>query len=245
MVSQRRAILAAFGPEALPAQRVLPDGLTWTEGAEGHFLTWLRDGAPEPVQMNCWEMVLFLMESCGIVTRAQILGAGYQQAADQHAAGAGQTEDAARSAQDAAAALLELDRAEPLSGDAPPQLGDTIFFFDMDHVAISLGGDRVISLWNFPSSRPEITTITALMGHIGYKRHIREMLGKLDFKRREWQDQPRYGAEYAAAGRLRAEAIRVDDESDADAFPALLRAVEEFDLDYGTQIAVAVQVKRL
>ena len=60
---------------------------------------------------------------------------------------------------------LGADTARPYSPEQPPQIGDLVFFsrpnlLYPDHVALSEGGVKVISLWYGPGSNAEVQETT-------------------------------------------------------------------------------------
>ncbi len=129
-----------------------------------HFRQWLQsedDDIPDPEQdalrtMNCWEGVFYAAFKAGVTTKAALqavyVNADSTSAAVNEAIGDRRT-------------LRELKAA-----DQAPEVGDVIIFGEVNnHVAISLGGDRVMSLWNQPGPHAVMaqTSMTALLPHTG------------------------------------------------------------------------------
>ncbi len=157
-------------PKARAARkaREIQGGLSWISGADhkggNHFRQWLQsddDDIPAPGEdalptMNCWEGVFYAAFKAGVTTKAalqEIYGDP-----DRISAAVSKAIGDRRS-------LRELRTA----GQAP-EVGDVIVFNQVsDHVAISLGGDRVMSLWNQPGPEPVMaeTSLSALAPHTG------------------------------------------------------------------------------
>lgn len=132
------------GAIARYAAQTLVGSLGWTHGhGDGnHFVPWLEGTrAQDPVQMNCFDAVFYAAIKAGMCTKAAVLGVYNKADLGEEVAvalgGRGQW----------VSLLTRLENGGLLSGDV------LIFGWDpAQHVVMSVGTGRVMSLWNKPNA---------------------------------------------------------------------------------------------
>jgi hypothetical protein len=132
---------------------------------QNDFARWVRGQGPEPgahSTMNCWEAVFFSAYKAGVVPRS------FLRSLHERAAGAGgaggqrrgeETENTDPNASSAAgraeydavlSGALGLGNAQVVTSSQALTRGDIVFFSDLAHVAVAVGGNRIMSLWCVP-----------------------------------------------------------------------------------------------
>jgi hypothetical protein len=134
-----------------------------TRETENDFYSYFVDDdySRKIITMNCWELVLYASLISGIIDEAWI---------DNFYNTAWNSQDPNESIW----SQLGADSATPYSGNA--NSGQVVFFNDQTdfnncpgHVASSLGGNQVVSLWNGPNNDDsvQITTIEEIVQMMG------------------------------------------------------------------------------
>ena len=142
-----------------------------------HFARWIdklaaKDPAADDYEptteagqrMNCWEGVMFTAYQAKLVDK-EWLARIHVDAAKQ---GSGAEKEGDKAYFDRLATHLGHDNAAPvdLESGLIPEVGDIVFFDQMEHVALSLGGGKLMHLWHSTEggkhSGFEITSIEAI-----------------------------------------------------------------------------------
>ena len=149
---------AGLGLQVVEGALGLKGQLEWTlpaynqEGCDNDFFEFVNNSEPlgEKSRMNCWEAVIYSAVQGQVFDEEKLAGL-FRSVIDD-----GDYDATIRS-------LLNVEERQPVISH-PPQAGDVLLFFGMAHVALSLGGDRVLSLWNGPDGCYSLqeTTIEAL-----------------------------------------------------------------------------------
>ncbi len=153
------------GDSVASAAESLKGKLKWTlpamneKGRANDFEEFVKRGKElgENSEINCWEAVLFSAIKADVL-KPDVVRAAFRDNMAVDFSYNKQIEDW----------LADPSALTPYPGDTEPQPGDIITFFGMSHVALSLGGDRVMSLWNQPNDDHTFqeTTIGELTRHV-------------------------------------------------------------------------------
>ena len=151
---------ATLGNAVAKSALGLKGKLNWTlpamnaSGRQNDFEDFIRKESPlkATANLNCWEAVIFSAMESGVLDPASV-HAAFKENIYTDFQYNNQVEDWM---------CGEDPRPYDSPDDAKP--GDVILFYGTAHVALSLGGDRVMSLWDGPDgdSTFQETTITAL-----------------------------------------------------------------------------------
>ena len=149
---------AGLGEQVVEGALELKGKLEWTmpaynqEGCDNDFFEFVKNSEPlgEKSRMNCWEAVIYSAVQGKVFDPERLAGIFEDIYSDMD------YDETIRS-------LLNVDERQP-ADTHPPQAGDIILMYGMAHVALSLGGDRVLSLWDGPNGLHclQETTIEAL-----------------------------------------------------------------------------------